>query len=592
MSIHKAKQDLNEALLREEIHWKQKSRVQWLQKGVMCSKFFMASTAIRRRRNYIQCIKKSDDGAWTRDQKEIAEVFIENYKELFGQNATTMIPPSTSILEPCISAQDCCDLSAIPSVEEISTALNEMGHDKAPGPDGLPPSFYSHYWDTGLEQGEPLSPSLFIIAAETLSRLFLQMESKGLLKGFKMGRHCMPVNHLMFADDIILFGQATLKEAKAFMDCLKKYCSWSSQSINLQKSSVTFTRGVPRARTHAISQFLGMKRMSTNASYLGWKAKLLSSVGKSCLIRSVGSAISNYVVSSDVIPISIAKKIDKALRDFWWGDLDGRHSMHTTAWEVLCHPKVCGGLGFHTTEAINLAFLMKWAWKALTENSSLWSRVLNDKYIKDHDFLDLHVRGSDSILWKAILNSRSLLTKGVCRKINNGNATSIWFHPWVPNGVLQPHPCLDATEGVSLVSYFIRKNQWQEDLIKRWFNHDDAKRILNITLPSIPSADSWMWLPDHSGHFSIKSAYRVVKNVDALDSNNAKWRIIWGSHIHNRLKMLWWKILSNNLLTRSKLLSMFYIRDTECPMCSLVVEDSLHLFWNCHFARALWFGCV
>uniref|UniRef100_A0A803PCY1 Reverse transcriptase domain-containing protein n=1 Tax=Cannabis sativa TaxID=3483 RepID=A0A803PCY1_CANSA len=485
------------------------------------------------------------------------------------------MPASTRIFEPCISAQDCCDLNAIPSAEEISTALNEMGHDKAPSPDGLPQSFYSHHWDTvkedliemvtyffnhgvlphfindtffvvipkqegpaytkdyrpialcnvsykliskilancmrhllprivspnetafvkgrsitentmidreivhsmkkkrgsrgfmmikidmekaydkldwnfiisvlsslsfpppflnwikagitlkeiklllnglvmgkfkpsrGLRQGDPLSPSLFIIATETLSRLFFEMESKDRLKGFKMGRQGATVTHLMFADDIILFGQATLKEAKAFMDYLNEYCSWSGQSINFLKSSVTFTRGVRRAWTHAISQFLGMKRMSPNAFYLGiplfrsskqtkdadfivdkvlyrvqgWKAKLLSSVEKSCLIKSVGSAISNYVVASDVIPISTAKRIDKALRDFWWGDQEGRRSMYTISWEVLCRPKVCGGLGFRSTESINVAFLMKWAWKALADNNSLWSRVVKDKYI-------------------------------------------------------------------------------------------------------------------------------------------------------------------------------------------------------------------
>ncbi|XP_030508999.1 uncharacterized protein LOC115723656 [Cannabis sativa] len=66
-AIETAQSNLNEALIKEEIHWKQKSRVQWLQEGDMCSKFFMASTIIRRRRNYIQCIKKSPEDSWIRD---------------------------------------------------------------------------------------------------------------------------------------------------------------------------------------------------------------------------------------------------------------------------------------------------------------------------------------------------------------------------------------------------------------------------------------------------------------------------------------------------------------------------------------------
>uniref|UniRef100_A0A803P2D8 Reverse transcriptase domain-containing protein n=1 Tax=Cannabis sativa TaxID=3483 RepID=A0A803P2D8_CANSA len=468
-------------------------------------------------------------------------------------------------------------IKACISVEEIKQLLNgvAVGQFKP---------------ERGLRQGDPLSPSLFIMAAETLSRLILLKEQQRLIKGFKMGRRGISLSHLMFANDLVLLGQASLGEAKEFLDCLNTYCQCSGQSVNIQKSSIYFSKGVTSRDAQAISQCLGMKRMSRQATYLGlplfrslkrtndtqylvdrvsrrvqgWKSKLLSSAGKACLIKSVGSTISNYVAASDVIPTTIANKIDRLLRDFWWGDSELKRRLHTVAWETLCKPKVSGGLGFRTTEATNKTFLMKWAWKLLTSDDSLWYKTMEAKYFPYDQFLDVGTKLSDSLLWKAILKARDL------------TPSQLW---------------VEDAGGVSLVSNFINNNTWDENLMNRWFHEDDARRIINITLPSRPVQDSWLWMSESNGNFSIKSAYRTIKNLSSTEDSSRKWKTIWGAKIHNRLKMFWWKILSDSLLTRGKLGPMLSLPDTSCPLCSRMVELSFHLFWDCPYARVVWFGC-
>ncbi|XP_060960657.1 uncharacterized protein LOC133031214 [Cannabis sativa] len=439
----------------------------------------------------------------------------------------------------------------------------------------------------GLRQGDPLSPSLFILAAETLSRLLLDKEKRGQIKGIKVGRHGPTIDHLMFADDIMLFGQASTKEAKAFKECLATYCEWSGQSINLHKSSVFFSCGVPRGRIQTIKEILRMKQMTEKVTYL--RLPLFNTSRRTSNYNNLVDRVLLRI--KDVIPTTTANKIDKALRDFWWGDTEEKRVLHCVAWETLCKPKTHGSLGFRTTEATNQAFLMKWAWKVLTDDSSLWKHVLGAKYLKNHNFLDLDPQASDSVLWKAILKARNQLHKGMCRKIGNSESTSIWFHPWIPLGNLQPQPRLDATQGVSLVCNFIHNFTWREDLVHQWFQPEDARRILNITKPNHPVEDSWLWTPESNGKFTIRSAYRTIKNLDQGITSNEKWWILWGTKMHSRLKMLWWRILSNCLLTRGKLQLFAGLNDPNCPLCSLVVEDSLHIFWKCHLARSLWFDC-
>ena len=94
----------------------------------------------------------------------------------------------------------------------------------------------------GIRQGDPLSPFLFILCSDVLSRLLLQQEREGLIHGIKIARNAPPVSHLMFADDTILFCRANKEEAECLDACLEIYGKWSGQEINRQKSSIYISR--------------------------------------------------------------------------------------------------------------------------------------------------------------------------------------------------------------------------------------------------------------------------------------------------------------------------------------------------------------
>ena len=60
----------------------------------------------------------------------------------------------------------------------------------------------------GLRQGDPLSPLLFILVMEALSKLINKACDMGLLQGFHVGNSHSPgflVSYLLFADDTLIF---------------------------------------------------------------------------------------------------------------------------------------------------------------------------------------------------------------------------------------------------------------------------------------------------------------------------------------------------------------------------------------------------
>ena len=96
----------------------------------------------------------------------------------------------------------------------------------------------------GLRQGDPLSPYLFILGNEVLMRLINREVSQKNLTGFKVSNTTPPISKLCYADDILLFCKAKSSELVILRSCLEKFCSWSGQSISVEKSGCFPSKGV------------------------------------------------------------------------------------------------------------------------------------------------------------------------------------------------------------------------------------------------------------------------------------------------------------------------------------------------------------
>lgn len=112
--------------------------------------------------------------------------------------------------------------------------------------------------ECGLRQGDPLSPYLFNLCSEVLTKLLLREENRGTLHGIKISRQAPAISHLMFADDTMIFCRANTREATSILNCLDTYEKWSGQSFNRGKSKVFFSKNTCRSIKAATAQMLRM----------------------------------------------------------------------------------------------------------------------------------------------------------------------------------------------------------------------------------------------------------------------------------------------------------------------------------------------
>ena len=120
----------------------------------------------------------------------------------------------------------------------------------------------------GLRQGDPLSPFLFTLVADVLSRMLLRVEERNSLEGFRVSRNRIRVSHLQFADDTIFFSNTREEELQTLKSLLLVFRLIYGLKVNLDKSNIY---GINLDQNHLsrLSKFLDCKASGWPILYLG-----------------------------------------------------------------------------------------------------------------------------------------------------------------------------------------------------------------------------------------------------------------------------------------------------------------------------------
>lgn len=245
------------------------------------------------------------------------------------------------------------------------------------------------------------------------------------------------ISHLFFADDSLVFCQASLEECNELQHIFNIYESASGQQLNKAKTALFFSKNTPHAIQEEIKSRFGAQVIRQHEKYMGlpslvgrskknsfhdlkdklgkklsgWKEKMLSNAGKEILIKEVGQAIPSYTMSCFKLPDSLCDELAGMVRKFWWGQKNGVDKMAWLSWEKMCMPKEMGGMGFRDLKAFNLALLAKQGWRLQTCTNSLFYCVFQTKYFPERDFLSATLGSKPSYAWRSLFAAQQIVRK-------------------------------------------------------------------------------------------------------------------------------------------------------------------------------------
>lgn len=110
----------------------------------------------------------------------------------------------------------------------------------------------------GLRQGDPLWPYLFMLCLERLCQLIERSIGLGEWKPISLSRGGPKLSHICFADDLILFAQASVAQIRIIRRVLERFCNASGQKVSLEKSKIFFSNNVSRDMEKLISDKSGI----------------------------------------------------------------------------------------------------------------------------------------------------------------------------------------------------------------------------------------------------------------------------------------------------------------------------------------------
>ncbi|KAL0014364.1 hypothetical protein SO802_001433 [Lithocarpus litseifolius] len=192
------------------------------------------------------------------------------------------------------------------------------------------------------------------------------------------------------------------------------------------------------------------------------------------------------------------------------------------AWEKLCTSKDEGGMGFKDLRVFNLSILVKQGWRIQQNPQSLVHRVFKTICFAGCSFREAQVGRNPSYAWRSIMVAKEVITRGTRWILGNVERVNIWQDKWIPTPkffkVVSLRSLVLELEMVSsLIDRELRS--WDTNKVKSTFLPHKVEVILGIPIsPRLLNVSLiWAWTP--TGHFSVKSVYKVAQRC--LKERNA-----------------------------------------------------------------------
>jgi len=289
----------------------------------------------------------------------------------------------------------------------------------------------------GIRQGDPISPFLFIMAAEGLGRYFKKELRERRIKGLRLWGNNLPITHHQFVDDIMLFCEVSIKEVREVKRILDLFMEASGMEINKEKSC-TFIFNTPDSVKDHLTRTLGFRQGELPTKYLGnqldtnptrmanwqqiieklknklasWSFRSLNIAGRVVLMKSVLQAIPIYPLSIMAVPKGVCTRMKEIFGKFLWGGPNQQRKWALVSWKRLMKRKEEGGLGLRDPKVLNKVLGAKLWWRWMRGGNDLWKRIWTQKYNMPAtmvEILKIEETPKDSTIWELASQNRNII---------------------------------------------------------------------------------------------------------------------------------------------------------------------------------------
>ncbi|XP_058775611.1 uncharacterized protein LOC131649884 [Vicia villosa] len=447
----------------------------------------------------------------------------------------------------------------------------------------------------GVRQGDPVSPLLFCLSQDVLSRSITKLITIGNLKLIKTSNNLVIPSHVMYADDILIFCKASISNVNSLTSLFTRYYKISDQFVNSSKSSL-FPSCISNSKIQNILNKTGFSKGSLPFMYLGvplfkgkpktihlrpiadrilakmagWKGSTLSMAGRVCLVKSIIEGMLNHTIAIYDWPVAILKEIEKAARNFIWSGSTVKRKICVAAWNKICRPKLHGGLGIRSLLRINEDSNLRLAWD-IRNSVEQWAVILIARVLKGFGTINYHIFSS---IWSSIKAEWPTLIRNCAWILGNGSNINFWLDNWCGNPlVLSTSVEFLNLHDISLKSKvrdFIHDSSWNIPLI--WsdlFPFLEHKLNPNL-LSNLEVEDICIWPHCTSGILTLQEAYKF-KNPSAP----IVWtKAVWNKDIPPSKSIFVWKLMMNKLATDDNLTIRGCNIVSICSLCRSSLETA------------------